>query len=149
MYLIVIAEDNPGDLFLLKEALQTYSIQCKLIPVENGPDFNSYVSEICEKEERDKPDLIILDWTLPKANVRELLEIVRKSNGCAESPILILTSSTSPENRKIAFEAGATCFINKPTGLDEFMDIGRITKELLEGGPHLNQVERYSCMDEI
>lgn len=143
MYFIVVAEDDPSDIFLLKEATKLHKIPCQIVSVENGPQLSDFIEDACREAKRERPDLLILDWTLPRANMSDLLKIIRKSIWCMESPILVFTALTSPESINAAFEGGATCFIQKPIDLDEFMEIGVIIRELLEGGSHLDQVKKY------
>lgn len=142
-YLIVVVEDNPSDRFLLEESLRTHDIAYELVSLQTGEEFIQYSRDVCDETPAKKPDLIVLDWTLPKATGPELIREVRLSARCAESPILVLTSSISPLDRQAAFDAGVTCFLTKPTALDDYLEIGKTVRRILEGGTHQMQFAHY------
>jgi chemotaxis family two-component system response regulator Rcp1 len=130
-YHLLIAEDNPADLFLIREALATHAVNCHVDVVESGDDFLAYAQATCEQEQLPKPDLILLDWSLPKTSGHEMIQAIRETDRCANSVILVLTSSISPHDREAAQRAGANDFICKPTDLSEFLAIGeRVADEL-------------------
>lgn len=134
MHLILVAEDNPGDLFLLEESLREHKILCEVVAVRNGEEFLNYAKEVCDDKPMRKPDLIILDWTLPKASGAVLVREVRESPRCADAPILVLTASLSPKDRAEAMVAGVTEFITKPNHLDEYIEgVGKAVCRLLGG----------------
>lgn len=142
-YLIVVVEDNPSDRYLLEESLRTHKISYELVSLKSGEEFIEYSREVCDETPARKPDLVVLDWTLPKTSGSELIREVRLSARCAEAPILVLTSSISPLDRQAAFDAGVTCFLTKPTALDEYLAIGKTIRLLLEGGTHQMQFSQY------
>lgn len=148
MYFIIVAEDDPGDLFLLQEAINAQKIPYGISSVKNGPELLHLVEDVCTKANRPNPDLIILDWTLPKSDASEMLQEMRNSELCANTPILVLTSSSFSETRVQAFQSGATCFIQKPTDLDEYLKIGEIIQNLLQNGSHQELVCQYSKSSE-
>ncbi len=144
MYFIIVAEDDPGDLFLLKEAIDAQKIPHEVSSVKNGPELLHLIEEVCTKANRPSPDLIVLDWTLPKSNAAEMLTEMRDSDLCKNTPILVMTSSAFSEVRILAFRSGATCFIQKPTDLDEYLKIGEIIQDLLKSGSHQELVCKYA-----
>jgi CheY-like chemotaxis protein len=130
-YLLLIAEDNPADLFLIREALATHGVDCAVDVVETGEEFLAYARATCEQEVLRKPDLILLDWSIPKGSGAEMVKAIRETDRCANAVILVLTSSISPHDREAAAAAGANDFLSKPADLGEFMAIGeRIAAEL-------------------
>lgn len=130
-YQILIAEDNPADVLLIKEALDTHGVPCHVHSVDNGQEFLAYAREACDEETAPKPDLIILDWSLPKGSGTELVKAIRETERCADALIFVLTSSISPHDRVAAEVAGANRFISKPTELDEFLGIGALIRQEL------------------
>lgn len=130
-HLLLIAEDNPADLFLIREALAGHGVDCTIDVVETGEEFLAYARVTCEQGALRKPDLIVLDWSIPKGTGSEMIKAIRETDRCAHSTILVLTSSISPHDRAAAEAAGANDFLSKPAGLTEFMAIGeRIASEL-------------------
>ena len=130
---IVVTEDNPADRLLLEEALRTHQVPCRTHWMNNGAQFLSYARKACDEKDFPKPDLIILDWTLPDVGSAQLIAEVRMSPRCADAPILIFTSSISPTDKGLALAAGATRFLAKPARLNEYLAVGNeILKTLRE-----------------
>jgi CheY-like chemotaxis protein len=129
---IVLVEDNPGDVALVREALYEYSIQSELTVLFDG----ERAFELFDRLDRDRmrcPDLVLLDLKLPKRDGHEVLEHMRASVQCAHVPVVIVTSSNAREDRDKAAKLGATRYIRKPHSLDEFIQLGAVFKEILTG----------------
>ena len=75
-----------------------------------------------------KHDLILLDWQLPGRSGIELLRQIRSTEPTERQPIIMLTCHNNSENRKRAYDLGATDFIGKPFSLHALM--ARITSLL-------------------
>jgi CheY-like chemotaxis protein len=129
---IVLVEDNPGDVALVREALYEYGIQSELTVLFDG----ERAFELFDRLDRDRmrsPDLVLLDLKLPKRDGHEVLEHMRASVQCAHVPVVIVTSSDAREDRDKAAKMGATRYIRKPHSLDEFIQLGAVFKEILTG----------------
>jgi DNA-binding response OmpR family regulator len=61
----------------------------------------------------EKPDLILLDFILPKMNGLEVLEQLRAEEATKEIPVIIFTNLEGPENIEKALELGATTYLVK------------------------------------
>ncbi len=73
------------------------------------------------------PDLILMDLNLPGRGGIELLQALRASKtGAQVVPVIIMTSSRSPAHRKEAEQIGISEFFNKPTDLEEFLNLGAL-----------------------
>jgi chemotaxis family two-component system response regulator Rcp1 len=131
-YQILIAEDNPADLYLLKEALRTHEVPCSIHSVASADEFLNYAREACDTGPPPAPDLVVLDWMLPKGNGPQLIRGIRETERCADAPILVLTSFMSDTDRATAMAAGANLILQKPTHLDDFIQIGGVLKQFLE-----------------
>jgi DNA-binding response OmpR family regulator len=62
----------------------------------------------------DKPDLIVLDWMLPRRNGLEVCREVRSDPGLSGTRILMLTARAQEVDVERAFAAGAEEYITKP-----------------------------------
>jgi chemotaxis family two-component system response regulator Rcp1 len=124
---ILLGEDNPADVYLIRQALEengiTYSLQ---VAVHGGE-----LMEVMTRQPSGIPDLIVLDLNLPRHEGLEVLKMIRGSRDYSRVPVVILTSSDSPKDRVAASALGADCYIRKPSGLEEFMAIGQTLKDLL------------------
>jgi len=125
---IVLVEDNPGDVLLVKKALQEKGIAADLRCFEDGQQALKSLSQ----QGRKAPDLILLDLNLPKTEGVDVLKAVRNTPNLASVPVVILTSSESPADMHRTALLGAARFIRKPSGLDDFLGaVGRGVEEML------------------
>jgi CheY-like chemotaxis protein len=130
---ILLAEDNDGDVFLVRRALEKRGLSHELVVAHNGEDALAWLDGHAGEENRDSvPDLILLDLNLPRIDGAQLLSHIRKSNWFSLTPVIVLTSSDSPKDRQMALELGANLYFRKPTDLASFMDLGRIVEETLK-----------------
>jgi two-component system, chemotaxis family, response regulator Rcp1 len=122
---ILVAEDNPADVYLLREALSLEGKQIDLVVVSDGEQALKYVQREGTFGEARTPDLVVLDLNLPKSDGSDVLRCIRETPDYAGIPVVVLTSSDSPRDRKTIESLGADCFITKPSDLDEFLSLGR------------------------
>jgi CheY-like chemotaxis protein len=127
---ILLGEDNPADVYLIRQALQEHGVKYTLEVASHGGEMIAALT----KQREQLPDLIILDLNLPRYDGLEVLRTVRDNSALEGIPVVILTSSDSPRDRVAASEFGANCYIRKPSKLDDFMAIGKVLRSLLNGG---------------
>ena len=70
---ITLVEDNPGDVLLVRKALQERGIAFELTCFDDGEEALKSLS----RQERDEPDIILLDLNLPKTEGVEVLRRIR------------------------------------------------------------------------
>lgn len=130
---ILLAEDNPGDVFLVRRALEKHDLHVKLVVVEDGQAALRFLDQVDNAENGDLcPDLVLLDLNLPRATGSRVLMRIRQSPRCTAIPIIIVTSSDSPLDREVAAQLGATGYFQKPGDLAGFMQLGRIVRNALD-----------------
>ena len=127
---ILLAEDNPADVYLIREALQEHRVCCTLRVVGDGQEFLRVVSE-SDAVAACGVDLIILDLNLPRHDGIEILRRLRQSATLSGVPVVVLTSSDSPRDRQVATALGATRFLRKPSSLEQFLSLGAVFRDLL------------------
>lgn len=127
---ILLAEDNPADVYLIRVALEEHGID---IPVQVAADGREVLQIIDQQGALDEAELnlIILDLNLPRHDGIEILRQLRETDRLAHVPVIVLTSSDSPRDRILATELGAACFLRKPSNLEQFLNLGATFKELL------------------
>src|SRR5947209_3978091 len=127
---IFLAEDNPADAYLLKEALHAHGIEHE---IDRCVDGEECVNRLAKEAGTLRPDLIIVDLNLPRVDGLEVLRNIRARSEFDAVPVIVLTSSQSPRDRQSAYECGADAFVSKPPRLDEFLDvIGQSVSTLLQ-----------------
>lgn len=130
--MIVLVEDNPADVLLLREALASNEVNPRLYVARDGEEGIRLV-EAVDEGRIPCPDLIVVDLNLPRKSGFEVLQRVRSSWRCGEKPVVILSSSFAPTDRESASRLGATSYIRKPSSLGEFLSIGGTLKGMLPG----------------
>jgi CheY-like chemotaxis protein len=133
--IILLAEDNDGDVFLVRRALEKRGLSHELVVAHNGEEAMLWLNANAGQEERHvTPNLILLDLNLPRVDGGQLLSHIRKTDTFSRTPVIVLTSSDSPKDRQMAMDLGANLYFRKPTDLASFMDLGRIVEEALGAG---------------
>lgn len=125
--IILIADDDFGMVEIIEGMLRT-SIDCKILKAYDGKEVLSIV-------EHTIPDLILLDWTMPKLDGWEVCRKLRQDKKTCKIPIIMLTARSASEDEVIGLEAGADDFITKPFKTDVLVArvkaiLRRFTKEV-------------------
>lgn len=120
---ILLVEDNPGDVRLTREALRDARIHNRLFVARDGVEALDFLYRRGEHAEVPRPDLILLDWNLPRKNGREVLEEIKVDPVLRRIPVVVLTTSQAEEDVLRAYDLHANCYIPKPVDLGRFMQI--------------------------
>jgi chemotaxis family two-component system response regulator Rcp1 len=131
-YRILIAEDNRADVYLIEHALRQQGLTYRLETADNGEDMLKMIAAIEQDPSQRCPDLFLVDLNLPRHSGDEILARIRQSPRCASVPVIIITSSDSPQDRSRANELGASFYFRKPADLQSFMKIGQIVGDFLD-----------------
>ena len=128
---IVLAEDNPADVGLVREALQEHAIQCDLRVISDGEQALDFVERLSRDTHLPCPDVFLLDLHLPKHDGGEILKHFRAIERCGKTPVVLLTSSDPLWEPLNSAKHEATHYFQKPLALAQFMQLGSIVKELI------------------
>jgi len=127
---IFLAEDNPGDVFLVRRALDFHRVNYELSLAKNGEEALSLVRKA---EEGDSVfDLMLVDLNLPRYDGGQIVAAARSSQALGKTPIILLTSSDSPHDRTRLTELGANLYFRKPTDLNSFMEVGVLVRNVMQ-----------------
>jgi len=123
---ILIIEDNPGDVRLLKDALKELKAPVEFRVASDGAEALRIILDNRESEAW-QPDLIFLDLNLPKIGGHEVLARLKADPQKRLIPVIVLSSSRAEADVNRAYDAHANAYIRKPTSLD---DLTRAVKGL-------------------
>jgi two-component system, chemotaxis family, response regulator Rcp1 len=131
---ILLAEDNPADVYLIREAIAKYGgfNNLELFVVTDGEQAIDFVLRRGPFANVTRPDLIVLDLNLPKSDGVEVLRRIREHGATTHIPVVVFTSSDSPADRSATQLLGADHFITKPSDLDAFMAVGAMLMSYIE-----------------
>lgn len=122
---ILQVEDNPGDAELTREALSASRLHVSIDTVGDGQDALDYLRNVSPFENAPRPDLILLDLNLPRMDGGQVIAAIKEDPKLRSIPVVILTSSAAESDIVESYARGASCFVTKPVGLDEFQKIVR------------------------
>ena len=129
---ILVIEDNSADVFLLGRALNGQDRQFEVISLADGDAALAFIRREGPYADAAIPHLILVDLNLPKCDGEDVLREIQRTKHLAGVPVCAWSSSHSRRDRDLLGELGAVRFITKPSGLDQFMEIGKILRDLLE-----------------
>jgi len=130
--LIILAEDNPADVFIVRMALSDSNLGSNLRVLSDGEEVLRFIADL-EKGAEPMPDLLLLDLNLPKYSGITVLEKIRASSKCSSLKVIVITSSNSQADRADAARLDAMCYFLKPNDVSEFLKISSLVREALEG----------------
>ena len=114
---ILLVEDDAADALLIEEALLQRGATRSIAQVPDGIAALEYLRD----PGRRMPDLIVLDLNMPRMNGRELLAVLKNDEDLKVIPVVVLTTSGSPEDVATAYRSHTNAYITKPVNLDDFV----------------------------
>jgi chemotaxis family two-component system response regulator Rcp1 len=117
---VLLVEDSLSDAYLVRLALERISIACEVTHCSDSEDALLILSSCGPAQ---LPDLVILDLNTPRKNGFELLADLHKWPVLSAIPVLVLTSSISPDDKQRAERLGVSRYVSKPLELDEFLHV--------------------------
>jgi|ERR1051325_1313026 DNA-binding response OmpR family regulator len=135
---ILLVEDNPSDVMFIRVALKQAGITHTLQIVGDGERAIQYLAGEKEYANRDLhpiPRLVLLDLGLPVKSGFEVLEWITRHAGPVNYSVVILSSSSKPEDIVCARSLGAKSFLTKPESFESLVEIVMSVREYLDDSP--------------
>jgi CheY-like chemotaxis protein len=125
VYQLLLVEDSQAEAHLFKEVLRTWAVRHLLSVVKDGWEAMAFLRHHGYFSDAPKPDLIFLDLAMPGLDGFETLRQIRRDPDIeiASIPVIVLTNSSAPCDVKRAYQAGANCYITKPTSLEQSYEL--------------------------
>ena len=126
--LILMAEDDPEDAMLARDALQEAKLLNPLVVVEDGQQLMDYLQgtgAFAPPYPTVHPGIILLDLNMPRMDGKEALAEIRSDPKLRDIPVLVLTTSKAEEDVLRSYELGANSFIVKPVTFEGLVDVMR------------------------
>jgi CheY-like chemotaxis protein len=131
---VLLVEDNPTDVFVIKELVEGCGLNLRLRVAGDGQDALSYLQDAAGDESSPCPALVLLDLNVPKVPGLELLRRLRGGSRCHRTPVIVVTSSTTDGDRAAAQRLGAEGYFQKPNDLAAYTELAQLIKRLLGQG---------------
>jgi two-component system, chemotaxis family, response regulator Rcp1 len=117
---ILIIEDNPGDVFLLRHALETIDDNFELKVLADGEQALRFVQEHRLGLHPPDPCVIVLDLHLPKHNGMAVLHAVKRAPALEHIGVVVLSGLVSNEETQELLALGVRRHSRKPSSLAEY-----------------------------
>ena len=118
---VLLVEDSPTDVLMTQEAFEQANLLSNLHVVEDGVEAVTFLRRAGPYGHVPRPDLILLDWNLPRKNGPEVLAEVKADADLRAIPIVVLTTSQAERDVLTAYGLHANCYITKPVNLKDFV----------------------------
>lgn len=139
---ILLADDDPDDRMLARDAFVESRLRNTLEMVEDGEELMDYLhnrGKYSGTGQKAKPDLILLDLNMPRKDGREALREIKSSAELRRIPIVVLTTSKADEDVIRTYDLGVNSFITKPVTFEGLVDVlstlGKYWFEIVELPP--------------
>jgi two-component system, chemotaxis family, response regulator Rcp1 len=120
---ILLVDDDQADVRLAQEGLQQGHSTAHLSTVADGVEALEFLRGHGRYAAARRPDLIILDLKMPRKSGLEVLAEIKADRKLRRIPVIVLTTSDAPEDILRAYDLNASCYITKPSDLDEFQRV--------------------------
>ena len=140
---ILLADDDPDDRLLTRQALDENRLANDLRCVEDGEELIQYLfqrGKYTKPADAPRPGLILLDLNMPKMDGREALKEIKTHPELKRIPVVILTTSKTEEDICRSYNLGVNSYITKPVTFDSLVEvmkaIGKYWLEIVELPPN-------------
>lgn len=122
---VLLVEDDPGDVLLIREAFEDNKVANRLHVVADGVEALDFMRQTGEHAEAPRPDLVLLDLNLPRKDGREVLAEVKNDDALRTIPVVVLTTSQAEEDVLRSYDLHANAYVTKPVDFDRFIGVVR------------------------
>jgi CheY-like chemotaxis protein len=134
--LVLVAEDNPNDVLLLKYSVARAGIESQITFVRDGEEVLDYLKgegEFSDRKAHPYPELLLLDLKMPRLDGFDVLAWIRQQPTFKRLLIVVLTSSTQEKDINRAYDLGVNSYLVKPSDFQMLsLMIERLQKYWLE-----------------
>jgi CheY-like chemotaxis protein len=136
---LLLAEDDPDDQLLIREALAESRIANELDIVSDGEELLEYLRRgngFGHLSGQALPGLILLDLNMPRLDGRQALREIKADPELRRIPVVVLTTSRAEEDVLRTYDLGVNSFVTKPLKFDDLVEVvralGRYWLEIVE-----------------
>lgn len=122
---ILWAEDNLGDILLVKEAFKQAGLTPHINVVDNGVEATDFLFHRGRYAHALLPELIILDLNMPRKNGREVIRDIKTDSVLMQIPLIVLTSSNDDLDVLHGIDPNRCLYLVKPTTFHELIDLAK------------------------
>lgn len=110
---ILLVDDNPDDLFVLRQRLLRARVENPIQSFEDGEEAMTHLKRLIDDPKAVKPCVLFLDLRMPRCGGFDVLKWVKAQPGLGGLRVCIVSTSTLPEDAARAAQLGAERFMAK------------------------------------
>ena len=129
MITILLADDDPDDQQLTREAFEANRLVNELVCVNDGEELMDYLhrrGRYSELKDAALPGLILLDLNMPRKDGREALKEIKADPNFRRIPIVVLTTSKAEEDILRSYDLGVNSYVTKPVTFKSLVDLVKV-----------------------
>ena len=129
---LLLVEDNEDDVFLMTRALRSAGIDLPVHVIADGQEALEYLAgtgPYADRAAYPLPVLTFLDIKLPQTSGLELLRLIRSRPELRRTIVIMLTSSSHPEDVREAYNLGANSYVVKPASFQQLVEFAKGFKQ--------------------
>jgi CheY-like chemotaxis protein len=121
---IVLAEDDEGHAYLVKQNLARAGIANEIVHVADGQEALDYVRRQGRYAHRSAngPLLLVLDINMPRLDGVDVLARIKSEEATAKIPVIMLTTTDDPREVERCYGLGCSVYITKPVDYAAFVE---------------------------
>ena len=123
----LLIEDNVGDVFLVREALEAHELCYKLQVISDGEAAIDHIRNMGNSPDLPRPDILLLDLNIPKAEGADVLKEFWQRPECRNTPVIVISSSDNPRDTGKLNALGVAAYFKKPSSFEAFLRLGAAT----------------------
>jgi two-component system response regulator len=136
---ILMADDDPDDRQMTREAFEESRLANDLRFVEDGAELMDYLcrrNQYTDPDTSPRPGLILLDLNMPKKDGRQALSEIKANPNLRNIRVVVMTTSKAEEDILRTYDLGASSYVTKPVTFSALVDVittmGRYWLEIVE-----------------
>jgi CheY-like chemotaxis protein len=129
MISILLADDDPDDRQLTRDAFKENRLANELACVEDGEELMDYLhrcGRYAQLKDAPLPGLILLDLNMPRKDGREALREIKADPVLRRIPIVVLTTSKAEEDILRSYDLGVNSYVTKPVTFKSLVELIKV-----------------------
>jgi CheY-like chemotaxis protein len=120
---IILIEDNPADVLILRDTLESYGQQYFVEVLPDGEKALRFIHEYCGLDNPSAPCVLVLDLNLPRYDGSQILRAIKREPALCTVRVVAITGSASPHLEAEIRSVGVRLYRTKPTDLDGYREL--------------------------
>jgi two-component system response regulator len=130
---VLYVEDDDATAYLFQRALEQAHVYPRLFRVTDGDQATTFLSRTGAYESAPRPDLVLLDLSLPRKSGFDVLAEIRQIPELADLPVVVFSTSIHSHDRERAMVLGADRYFSKQNEFDSFVQVAESVCQMLRG----------------